>query len=99
MVKTFADFCAGIGAGRLGLEKNNLRCVAYSEIDKRAIYTYNHLHDTKGELFCGDLTKVDCSQIPDFDIMVAGFPCQTLGNFVQSGFWWHKKLKLMQGGF
>jgi len=77
MVKTFADFCAGIGAGRLGLEKNGLKCVAYSEIDKAAIHSYKHLFDTEGEFFCGDLTKVNCSQIPDFDIMIAGFPCQT----------------------
>lgn len=30
----FMDFCAGIGGGRLGLEANNLTCVAYSEINE-----------------------------------------------------------------
>ena len=34
------DFCAGIGAGRLGLEKNALSCVGFSEIDKQAEITY-----------------------------------------------------------
>ena len=29
----FMDFCAGIGGGRLGLELNNIECVAHSEID------------------------------------------------------------------
>jgi len=32
----FMDFCAGIGAGRLGLEKNGLSCVGFSEIDRQA---------------------------------------------------------------
>ena len=36
----FMDFCAGIGGGRLGLEKNNIECVAHSEIDTVPNYTY-----------------------------------------------------------
>ena len=39
----FMDFCAGIGAGRLGLEKNGLSCVGFSEIDKQAEKTYRNL--------------------------------------------------------
>jgi DNA (cytosine-5)-methyltransferase 1 len=35
----FMDFCAGIGAGRLGLEKNGLSCVGFSEIDKQSEIT------------------------------------------------------------
>ncbi len=33
----FMDFCSGIGGGRLGLEKNNLKCVAHSEIENSVI--------------------------------------------------------------
>jgi len=71
------DFCAGIGAGRLGLEKNGLVCVAYSEINKHAINSYNLLHATQNDIAYGDLTKIDNQGLPDFDIMIAGFPCQT----------------------
>jgi len=77
MVKTFIDFCAGIGAGRLGLEKNGLKCVGYCEIDKYAIETYRLLHNTNNEINFGDLTKIDAIDLPNFDIMIAGFPCQT----------------------
>jgi len=70
------DFCAGIGAGRLGLEKNGLSCVGFSEIDKQAEKTYRNLFG-KNETNYGDLTKIDTKKIPDFDMMIAGFPCQT----------------------
>ena len=36
----FIDFCAGIGAGRLGLERVGFKCVGFSEIDKYAEFTY-----------------------------------------------------------
>lgn len=74
---TFMDFCAGIGAGRLGLEQNGMKCLAYSEINKSAIRTYNLLHDAKNEINYGDLTLIDCKLLPDFDLMIAGFPCQS----------------------
>ncbi|MFA7285259.1 MAG: DNA (cytosine-5-)-methyltransferase [Candidatus Paceibacterota bacterium] len=72
----FIDFCAGIGAGRLGLEKNGLTCVGFSEIDKQAEKTYRKFFGAD-EINYGDLMKIDTSQLPDFDIMIAGFPCQT----------------------
>ena len=74
----FMDYCAGIGAGRLGLERGaNAVCVGYSEIMEPSIKTYNILHNTKSEKNFGDLTKIDTADLPDFDIMIAGFPCQT----------------------
>ncbi|MCL2586793.1 MAG: DNA (cytosine-5-)-methyltransferase [Firmicutes bacterium] len=73
----FIDFCAGIGSGRLGLEQAGMKCVGYSEIDQRAIKTYNLLHDVGLEENFGDLTKIDIKKLPDFDVMIAGFPCQT----------------------
>jgi DNA (cytosine-5)-methyltransferase 1 len=71
------DFCAGIGAGRLGFELSGLKCVAFSEINKSVTCTYNLLHSTKDEINFGDLTKIDPLILPMFDIMIAGFPCQT----------------------
>jgi len=74
----FIDFCAGIGAGRLGLERGlDAVCVGYSEISKTSINTYNILHNTTNEKNFGDLTKLDVLNLPDFDVMIAGFPCQT----------------------
>ncbi|MBM2817874.1 MAG: DNA-cytosine methyltransferase [Parcubacteria group bacterium] len=72
----FMDFCAGIGAGRLGLEKNGLSCVGFSEIDKQAEITYRKFFGEE-EINHGDLTKIDPAKLPDFEMMIAGFPCQT----------------------
>lgn len=73
----FIDFCAGIGAGRLGLEKAGMTCVGYSEINRSAIKSYNLLHNTVGEVNFGNLTKIVPENLPDFDLAIAGFPCQT----------------------
>ena len=72
---TFFDFCSGIGGGRIGLELNGLECVGHSEIDEKADLTYQlFFKDSKNY---GDLTKVDIDKLPDFDFMIAGFPCQS----------------------
>lgn len=73
----FFDFCAGIGAGRLGLEKAGMTCVGYSEINRSAIKSYNLLHKTINEKNYGNLTKINVEDLPDFDLAIAGFPCQT----------------------
>ncbi|WP_424411301.1 DNA (cytosine-5-)-methyltransferase [Pasteurella sp. PK-2025] len=70
----FIDFCSGIGGGRLGLELNGMHCVAHSEIDPNPAKTYQLFFDDKNNL--GDLTKIDIQSLPDFDLMLAGFPCQ-----------------------
>ncbi len=72
----FIDFCAGIGAGRLGLEKNGLTCIGFSEVDKQAENTYRKLFGYD-EINYGDLTKIKTETLPDFEMMIAGFPCQT----------------------
>jgi len=71
----FIDLCAGVGAGRLGLEANGLECVGYSEIDKDAEFTYRTLYGN--ELAFGDLTKIEPQMLPNFDLLISGFPCQT----------------------
>lgn len=71
----FFDFCFGIGAGRIGLENNGLECVGHCEINKDALYTYQLFFNDHRNY--GDLVEVDINQLPDFDLMIAGFPCQT----------------------
>lgn len=77
----FLDFCAGIGAGHAAAVKLGGECVGYSEIDPKAKRTYRMLHDleTLWEplLDLGDLTQMDPQKVPDFDVMLGGFPCQT----------------------
>jgi DNA (cytosine-5)-methyltransferase 1 len=72
----FMDFCAGIGAGRLGLTNTGMDCVAFSEVNKPAEQTYR-LFFGDDEKNYGDLMKIDPLTLPDFDLMIAGFPCQT----------------------
>lgn len=69
------DFCSGIGAGRLGLENAGMKCVAHSEIDPNPDLTYQLFFDDKSNF--GDLTKLNPNDLPNFDVMLAGFPCQT----------------------
>jgi DNA (cytosine-5)-methyltransferase 1 len=70
------DFCAGIGGGRLGLEACGLTCVAHSEIDDSPNQTYRMFFG-KEEKNYGDLMDINTSELPDFDVLIGGFPCQT----------------------
>ena len=74
---TFLDFCAGIGGGRLGLTLNGFKSLGFSEIDKEAIKTYKIFYDTANEQDFGDLTRIQAANLPDFDLIISGFPCQT----------------------
>jgi len=69
----FADLFAGIGGMRLGFERVGGQCVFSSEWDVQAAKTYAA---NFGETPAGDITKINASSIPDFDILLAGFPCQ-----------------------
>lgn len=69
----FIDLFAGIGGLRLGMESNGGECVFSSEWDKFAQKTYQAWH---GELPVGDIRDVDPAEIPDHDVLTAGFPCQ-----------------------
>jgi DNA (cytosine-5)-methyltransferase 1 len=75
----FIDLFAGIGGIRLPFEELGLDCVFSSEIDKFACQTY---FENFNETPSGDITKIDTADIPDFDILLAGFPCQP---FSQAG--------------
>ncbi len=69
----FIDLFAGIGGMRLAFQNNGGRCVFSSEWDKYCQKTY---YANFGEMPVGDIRSVDEKNIPDHDILVAGFPCQ-----------------------
>lgn len=74
---TFIDLFAGIGGIRLPFEKHGGRCVFTSEWDPYARKTYSaNFHDGPGHIFADDITKVHVDDIPDHDVLLAGFPCQ-----------------------
>lgn len=70
---TFIDLFAGIGGIRLGFESVGGHCVFSSEFDEDACKTYEA---NFGEHPSGDITKIKAEDIPDFDILLGGFPCQ-----------------------
>lgn len=74
MTFTFIDLFAGIGGIRIGFERNGGKCVFSSEWDKHAQDMYENYF---GERPHGDITKIPEGDIPDHDILTAGFPCQS----------------------
>jgi DNA (cytosine-5)-methyltransferase 1 len=71
---TFIDLFAGIGGMRIAMEKLGGKCVFSSEIDKFAVQTYEYNFD---EHPFGDIKKIEEEDIPEHDILLAGFPCQS----------------------
>jgi DNA (cytosine-5)-methyltransferase 1 len=69
----FIDLFAGIGGIRLGFESVGGQCVFSSEWDTEAQKTYQA---NFGDKPLGDITKIATTDIPDHDILLAGFPCQ-----------------------
>jgi len=78
----FIDLFAGIGGFHMAFHNIGAECVFVSEWDSAAQKTYRHnFYDTSPGVFdlgnfVGDITKIDSKNIPDFDILTAGFPCQ-----------------------
>lgn len=75
----FIDLFAGIGGIRLPFQELGGKCVFTSEWDKFAQKTYSR---NFGEMPHGDITQISASDIPDHDVLLAGFPCQA---FSQAG--------------
>ena len=75
----FIDLFAGIGGIRIPFQEKGGECVFSSEWDKFSQKTYNA---NFGEIPAGDITKISSDDIPDFDILLGGFPCQP---FSQAG--------------
>src|SRR5699024_5858497 len=85
---TFIDLFAGIGGFHIAMHENGGKCVFASEIDKFARQTYKaNFKDISPEIFKNgnfneDITdeSLNYKDIPDFDILCAGFPCQPFSN-------------------
>ncbi len=69
----FIDLFCGIGGMRLGFESAGGTCVFSADWDKYARCTYEA---NFGELPHGDVREVTADALPEFDVLVAGFPCQ-----------------------
>ena len=67
------DLFCGIGGFRIAMEDNNVECVFSSDNDKFAQQTYEA---NFREIPTGDIKQVKEEDIPNFDILTAGFPCQ-----------------------
>ena len=73
----FVDLFAGIGGLRRGFEQLGGRCVFTSEWNQLAQKTYAaNFHNPADHIFAGDITKVDAVEIPEHEVLLAGFPCQ-----------------------
>jgi len=76
---TFIDLFCGIGGFRIALEQAtqgfeiSARCVFSSDIDEACGKAYT---ENFGEKPSGDITKIEASEIPNHDVLLAGFPCQ-----------------------
>jgi len=76
-IETFFDMCSGIGGGRLGLEKAGLKSVGRSDTSRLSDQTYKLMFNVQDEKNFGNLKRIKLDQMPNFDVLIAGFPCQT----------------------
>lgn len=82
----FIDLFAGIGGFHIAMHSSGGKCVFASEWDKfaRATYEANFKKYSpemfKAGLFAGDINGVELDDIPQFDVLCAGFPCQPFSN-------------------
>lgn len=73
---TYFETFAGTGVGGLALDKHNCINVGYSEIDTYAVKNYNANFPNRTNY--GDITKIKETDLPSFDIMIGGSPCQNI---------------------
>jgi len=75
MIKVF-DMFSGYGGAEFSLKKVGIphKCIGYSEIKKHAIKCFETNHPEIENY--GDCSKIDPSNLPDFDLLTGGFPCQ-----------------------
>lgn len=78
----YISLFAGIGGFDFGLNAVGGECVFASEIDKFASESYKTLHN--GDVLHGDITKINAEDVPDHDVIAAGFPCFVAGTLVRT---------------
>lgn len=69
----FIDLFCGIGGFRMGFESNGFECVFSADFDVNCQKVYQN---NFGEFPFGDITQINPKDIPDFDVLLGGFPCQ-----------------------
>ncbi len=89
----FIDLFCGIGGFHQALTQLGGQCVFASDIDANCRDTYE---DNYGIRPHGDITKVDVNNIPDFDILTGGFPCQSFSNSGKKGGFTDKRGQLYE---
>ena len=74
----YLDMFAGVGGFRTGLTNAGdfFMPVGWCEIDKYAQKAYRALYGTEGEYFCEDARQIRTDELPEIDLICAGFPCQ-----------------------
>lgn len=78
MAIQFIDLCSGIGGFHSGLmATGHFMCVGHAEIDQNAAKAYKAIYGEEGGLNYGDLREIEPENLPDFDLLCAGFPCQS----------------------
>ena len=72
----YLDLFTGYGGFSLGIQRalGDTECVGFAEVNEYAVKTYNK-HFPKHKNY-GDITKINPAELPDFDLLVGGFPCQ-----------------------
>ena len=78
----YISLFSGIGGFELGIQKskynNQLKCIGFSEVDKSAIEIYRrHFPNHK---WLGDVREIKTEELPRFELLVGGFPCQSFSN-------------------
>jgi len=84
MTMQYFDTFTGIGAGSLAIQSiiPNAECVGFSEIDKYSEAVYK-LHFPNHKNF-GDISKIDIANLPNFDLLIGGSPCQDVSRAKQN---------------
>jgi len=71
------DLFAGVGGVRLAFDNAGFKTIFANDFDKTCKDTYD-LNFSKPKLTIKDIWEVDIKEIPEFDILLGGFPCQAL---------------------
>ncbi|MGI0482800.1 DNA cytosine methyltransferase [Geminocystis sp. CENA526] len=74
----FIDLFAGIGGIKIAFESEHFECVFSNDIDKycKITFDYNFYKNGTNSLFLEDIVNIPSTDLPDFDLLTAGFPCQ-----------------------